>query len=253
LSAEPVEFDDNIIKVIFSSMPIMNASPEILVEMLQVLETAGLVLCDQQPNPAEARQRMQFFHNQFSIEIIRSYRRRQNNSQRTMSEIIQSQYNTSQWLMNNPPQQVNWLKETPMFSGCLGLWSPSGADQPPVLSITGCYQREGSIALRVGKNYNAQLFPPLDLLPSSSQKNDITTCLVLPVHSSDHDWGMLAVSGPLISNDPWLEDNTVNTLEICCGFLGIALEREALQESLRHVSENEQLLSDRLQGLTPDK
>jgi hypothetical protein len=64
---------------------------------------------------------------------------------------------------------------------------------------------------------------------------------------------MLAVSGPLISNDPWLEDNTINTLEICCGFLGMALEREALQESLRHVSENEQLLNDRLQGLTPDK
>jgi hypothetical protein len=61
---------------------------------------------------------------------------------------------------------------------------------------------------------------------------------------------MLAVSGPLISNDPWLEDNTVNTLEICCGFLGLALEREVLQESLRHVNENEQLLSDRVRELT---
>jgi GAF domain-containing protein len=87
------------------------------------------------------------------------------------------------------------------------------------------------------------------MLPSSSQKKGITTCLVLPVRTADHDWGMLAVSGPLISNDPWLEDNTINTLEICCGFLGLALEREVLQEALRHASETEQQLTDRVQDL----
>jgi len=244
------EIDHGKIQLIFSSLPILNASPEILVEMLQVLETAGLVLCEQLPEPAPARLQLRAFCDQLSIEMIRSYRRRQNSSQRTMSEIIQSQYNISQWLSKNPPQQVDWLKETSTFSGCLGLWSPSGAEQPPVLSIAGCYQREGSIALRVGKSYNASQFPPLDWLPSSSEKNGITTCLVMPVRSADHDWGMLAVSGPLISNDPWLEDNTINTLEICCGFLGIALEREVLQESLRHATENEQLLSDRLHEIT---
>jgi len=47
----------------------------------------------------------------------------------------------------------------------------------------------------------------------------------------------LAVSSLLISIDPWLEDNTVNTLEICCGFLGLALEREVLQETLSHIRE----------------
>jgi hypothetical protein len=247
---EPRDIDHSLMQVIFSSPPILNASPEILVEMLQVLETAGLVVCEQHPEPAQAKRRLRAFCDQLSIEVIRSYRRRQNSSQRTMSEIIQSQYNISQWLTKNPPQQVDWLKETAMFSGCLGLWSPSGADRPPVLSIAGCYQREGSMALRVGKSYSASQFPPLDWLPSSSQKNGVTTCLVLPVRSNDHDWGMLAVSGPLISNDPWLEDNTINTLEICCGFLGIALEREALLESLRHATENEQLLSDRVRELT---
>ena len=126
-----------------------------------------------------------------------------------------------------------------MYSGCLGLWTPAGGNQPPTIGIAGHYQREGLSSLRAGSNYTAPQFPPLDLLPSSAQQKDITTCLVLTVRKADHEWGMLAVSGPLISNDPWLEDNTLNTLEISCGFLGLTLEREALQEELRYSSEQD--------------
>jgi len=237
-------------QTIFSTPPILNASPEILLDMMRVLETAGLAFARQSTNPVDAKQRLHILCDQLSIEMMRSYRRRQNTSQHTLSEILQSQYNISQLLLQYPPQQIDWLKETPMFSGCLGLWSPSGGDQPPVLSVAGCYQREGSPSIRVGTNFSASQFPPIDQLPSASQKKRITTSLLLPVRTADHDWGMLAVSGPLISNDPWLEDNTVNTLEICCGFLGLALEREVLQESLRHVNENEQMLSDRVRELT---
>ncbi len=244
------ETDPSLLQAIFSSLPMLNASPEILVKMLRVLETAGLKLIEQHPEPIAARERLQALRDQLFIEIMRSYRRRQNNSQRTLSEILQSHYTISQLLIQSPPQQVDWIKETPMYSGCLGLWSPSGSDQPPVMSIAGSYQREGSVPLRVGTSFSAPQFPPLDMLPSSAQKKGITTCLVLPVRTADHDWGMLAVSGPLISNDPWLEDNTISTLEICCGFLGLALEREVLQESLRHASENEQLLTDRVYDLT---
>lgn len=246
------EFDDidaGLLQAVFTSQPIVNASPEILVEMMRVLEAAGLKLAGQTPEPEQAGERLRSVCDQLSIEIMRSYRRRQSNSQRTLSEILQSQYNISQLLIRRPPQQVDWLAETPMHSGCLALWSPSGGDQPPVMSVTGCYQREGSVPLRMGTTVAAGQFPPLDLLPSSSDEKGINTCLVLPVRSADHDWGMLAVSGPLISNDPWLEDNTINTLEICCGFLGLALEREALQESLRHSSENEQFLVERIDTL----
>lgn len=242
--------DSSSLQAIFSSLPMMNASPEILVKMMRVLESAGLKLIEQHSEPAPARQRLQALRDQLFIEIMRSYRRRQNNSQRTLSEILQSHYTISQLLIQSPPQQVDWIKETSMYSGCLGLWSPSGNDQPPVLSVAGCYQRKGDIPLRAGTGFSAPQFPPLDMLPSSSQKKGITTCLVLPVRTADHDWGMLAVSGPLISNDPWLEDNTISTLEICCGFLGLALEREVLQESLRHASENEQLLINRVYDLT---
>ena len=224
------EIDRGQLQSIFSSTPILNANPEIFVEMLRVLETAGLVLAETQSDQPQAKIRLHALLDQLFVEIMRSYRRRQNSSQRTMSEIIQSQYNISQLLSQNPPQQVDWLKETPMFSGCLGLWSPSGGDQPPALSIVGIYQREGKMPLRMGKSYRAAQFPPLDRLPSSADKNGIVTCLVMPVRTADHDWGMLAISGPLISNDPWLEDNSINTLEICSGFLAMALEREALME-----------------------
>jgi DNA-binding LacI/PurR family transcriptional regulator len=242
--------DRSLLQAIFSSTPVMNASPETLVEMLRVLEAAGMKLAAAWADPQAARQRLHALCDQLSIEVMRFYRHRQNTSRRTLSEILQSQYNISQLLIQSPPQQVSWIRETPMYSGCLGLWSPSGGDQPPVITIAGCYQRDGIMPLRAGTTFSPQQFPPLDQLPSSAQEKGITTCLVLPVRSAGHDWGMLAVSGPLISGDPWLEDNTINTLEICCGFLGLALEREALQEALRHVTENEQLLAERVSELT---
>ncbi len=249
-SSGAVEIDPDWLQAIFSSQPMRNASPEALVAMLSVLEAAGLKLIEQCADPATAHHRLQTLRDQLLIELMRSYRRRQNTSQRTQSEILRSQYNISQLLVGGPPQQVEWIGETTMYSGCLGLWSPAGGDQSPVLSIAGCYMREGRLLLRIGTTFSAARFPPLDMLPSSSQKKGITTCLVLPVRSVDHDWGLLAVSGPLISEDPWLEDNTVNIFEISCSVLALALEREALLETLRHVSEAEKLLSERVRALS---
>jgi anti-anti-sigma regulatory factor len=167
-----------------------------------------------------------------------------------LSEVLQSQYNISQLLLQSSPQQLDWLKETPMFSGCLGLWTPAGGNQSPSISIAGAYQRDGLSPLRPGTSYTAAQFPPLDRLPSTQHQNDIATCLVLMVRTADHDWGMLAVSGLLLSNDPWLEDNSINTLEISCGFLGLTLEREALQDSLRHSSEHEERLAEHVRALS---
>jgi DNA-binding LacI/PurR family transcriptional regulator/anti-anti-sigma regulatory factor len=246
----PQTLDPHLLNAVFSSTPILNANPEILVEMLRVLEEAGVTLVASRSNAEQARQNLSALLDQLHIEIVRSYRRRQTSSQCTLQEVLQSQYNISQLLLQCPPEQVDWLKETPMYTGCLGLWSPSGGNQSPNLAIAGWYHREEGSLLRAGMMYSAPQFPPLDLLPSTPEQNNITTCLVLNVQTADHDWGVLAVSGPLLSYDPWLEDNTINTLEICCGFLGIALERETLQESLRRSSEYEQFLADHVRELT---
>ncbi len=241
--------DPHLLEAILSSPPILNANPEILIELLRVLELAGTALTAGRSDSAQARQRLSALLDQLHIEIIRSYRRRQTRSQRTMQETLLSQYNISRLLQECPPEQIDWLKETPMGSGCLGLWAPSGGDQSPNLSIAGWYRREAGGAQRAGTMYPAPQFPPLDLLPSSADQKDVTTCLVMNIQTADHDWGMLAVSGPLISNDPWLEDNTINTIEICGGYLGLALEREALRESLRRSSEFEQALADQIRQL----
>jgi DNA-binding LacI/PurR family transcriptional regulator/anti-anti-sigma regulatory factor len=242
--------DPHLLEAIFSSPPILNANPEILVELLRVLELAGTTLIADRPDAEKARLRLSALLDQLHIEIIRSYRRRQTRSQRTMQEALLSQYNISRLLLECPPEQIDWLKEIPIRSGCLGLWAPSGGDQPPNLSIAGWYHGGANGVQHAGMVYPAPQFPPLDLLPSSAEQNDITTCLVLNIQTADHDWGMLAVSGPLISNDPWLEDNTINTIEICGGYLGLALEREALGESLRRSSEAELALADQIRQLS---
>lgn len=241
--------DAHLLSTIFSSPAILNANPEILAEMMRMLESAGLALVADLPNESDARQRLFALLDQLLIEVMRSYRRRQTSSQRTLNEILQSQYDISQFLLQYPPEQLDWLEKTTMYSGCLALWAPSGGNRPATLTIGGSYQREGTSALRIGTSYPVTHFPPLDVLPSSSQPSEITTALVLTLRSADHDWGMVVVSGPLISNDPWLEDNTINTLEICCGFLVLTLERQVLKEALRDSADHEQLLADRIHRL----
>ena len=117
----------------------------------------------------QARQRLSALLDQLHIEIIRSYRRRQTSSQRTMQEILLSQYNISQLLRQCPPEQIDWLQETPMGSGCLGLWAPSGGTNRRTVSIAGWYHRESGGAHAGGMMYPAPQFPPLDLLPSSAR------------------------------------------------------------------------------------
>jgi len=244
--------DAHLLNTIFSSPAILNASSETLAEMLRVLELAGKVLINGRSDAEGAQQRLYALLDQLMIEIMRAYRRRQTTAQRTLSEILQSQYNISQFMLRYPPEQLDWLEETSLFSGCLGLWSLSGGSQPATLVVGGAYQREGSSALRIGTSYPVTQFPPLDHLPSSAQSNEINIALVMMLRSADHDWGVLVVAGPLISNDPWLEDNTINTLEVCCGFLGLSLERQVLKESLRDSADNEEILMEQINQMRDD-
>lgn len=241
--------DAHLLNTIFSSPAILNASSETLAEMLRVLETAGQKMIADQGSAPGADQRLYALLDQLTIEIMRAYRRRQTTAQRTLSEILQSQYNISQFLLKSSPEQLDWLAETSFVSGCLGLWALSGGSQPASLVVAGTYRRGGASPMRIGASYPVTHFPPLEHMPSSAQPNEITTALVMLLRSDDHDWGALVVSGPLISSDPWLEDNTINTLEICCGFLVLSLERQVLKESLRDSADNEQLLADRIHSL----
>ncbi|MBA3471573.1 MAG: substrate-binding domain-containing protein [Herpetosiphonaceae bacterium] len=243
-TAPPI--DSRVIQAIFAAPPLLNANAEILAEMLRVLEIAGRLRGADQPDSEPANVRLADLLDQLLIEAMRSYRRRQSRSQRTLREVLQSQYDISQYLLQHAPQQLDWLKETHLDFGCLGLWMPDHGGDEPLLSIAGCYQRIGSGALRPGSSYAAAQFPPLERLSTEAPQSDITTWLILTVRAADHDWGLLAVAGRLISDDPWLEDATVNVLEICCSLLGIMLEREALQESLRYAAAAEQAQLDRV-------
>jgi len=113
------------------TQPVLNTSPEVLVEMLRILETAGLKLIEHHPEPAHVRKRVQALCDRLFIEIMRSYRRRQNTSQRTLSEILQSQYNISQMLIQCPPQQVRLDQGNTDVFRLLGFGLQPGATSHP--------------------------------------------------------------------------------------------------------------------------
>ncbi|HEY1016170.1 MAG TPA: substrate-binding domain-containing protein, partial [Herpetosiphonaceae bacterium] len=245
--------DHRQLQAIFASPPILHANAEILVAMLRIVEQAGGAACDGRPDAGAVRERLAALIDQLQVEAMRSYRRRQAAAGRTLGEVLHGQYAISRQLLQGAPQHLDWLAETQLELGCLGLWGPPG--DPPLLSIAGSYQRSGPNLLRLGTTADPAQFPPIERLAAGKRSaggaspGSGMTWLILRVATPERDWGLLAVAGPLISNDPWLEDSSVNSLETCCGFLAIALEREALQESLRYAAEREAALGARVRDL----
>jgi DNA-binding LacI/PurR family transcriptional regulator len=242
-SSSAVELPQQL-NAVSSSLPMLNATPESLMGLVHSLSWAGAKLGGAQPDPQEAQTRLQVLLDQLFMAILRAQRQRQELYQHIQREAIKTQYRISKVLLQGAPEHLGWLGETEMYSGCLGLWMPAGMDLPATLEIAGAYCRDGSTTLMDSLLNGAEniQFPPLDQLPSSAHPDDIITCLILPVSIEDHDWGMLAVSGPIISKNPWFEDSTSNLLEICSILLGNALKREALQEEVKGLSESEQIL-----------
>jgi hypothetical protein len=64
-----------------------------------------------------------------------------------------------------PGQQrlIKWVADVPVRAITVKASFPILHDQPPEMSIAGCYKREGRIPLRVGTSFSALLFPPLDM------------------------------------------------------------------------------------------
>ena len=133
------------------------------------------------------------------------------------------------------PRDLKWLAGTTAKAGALALWTegtPGGT-----LTVVGEFTRTAGPLNLVGSELTSEHFPPDELvwLPDPAQHE---VCVVVPVHTPEKDWGMLAV---VVSIDPSV---IRDTHQHWAAMLSAALESQCRQEELRRSA-----LYDSLTGL----
>ena len=132
------------------------------------------------------------------------------------------------------PRTLAWLAGTHVRAGVLALRAEDPSDGP--LKVVGAYDAGGALAHHVGTRTVVESFPPTELLDLLTGDGEI--CVVVPVRTALHDWGLLALVGAVDSA------STRETYQHWAGLLCTALESQRLQEEVRRSA-----LHDPLSGL----
>ncbi|HET9058541.1 MAG TPA: diguanylate cyclase [Acidimicrobiales bacterium] len=125
------------------------------------------------------------------------------------------------------PLSLDWLEGTQARSACLGLWTAPGSGE---LRLVSFYGPPCTATQAPGHVVPEERFPPVDVL--AREPDDVL--FVLPVRTSEHDWGMLAVAGPAETAAKTGRDAYFQWAAL----LGIALDHDAVVESLKRQRED---------------
>src|SRR5262249_13323277 len=116
-----------------------------------------------------------------------------------------------------------WMSHTDEISACLALWD----DTSQRLTISGVYPSSETY-INIGQQIAPAHFPPTALLPDQSQSESQLVKL-LAISTAQRDWGVLAMRGSIES---------YAYTDMIASLLGTALERLALQDSIKEQQTN---------------
>lgn len=185
------------------------------------------------------------------LEMMRSYRAYQEGRIRYLEAAVQHTNRISLLLLDesNPQaQQLNWLMNTQIVWGCLGLWQ-GGNPSSGMLLIDQAYSETPTSRAQAGQRYLAAQFPPLELLPAPQSAADTPTTLLLPLKTNNQDWGYLALAGTLVPAELRLAEGGTDQLIMWATHLATMLERRQLVNELRQSYENERVLASTVRDL----
>jgi diguanylate cyclase (GGDEF)-like protein len=166
-------------------------------------------------------------------------------------DTLSTQYSVSKDLLRShrrDPRSLSWLQQAGVREGCLGLWSTrtSGGVTHTALDLVGTFDRDRAEWYRAAQPVDVRAFPPTEVIELADLSQD-QMVYVAPLKLETGDWGMLAVVGP-IEADLRTGRETMNQW---ASLLAVALEHEAVVESLREQEERlrHAALYDELTGL----
>jgi diguanylate cyclase (GGDEF)-like protein len=155
----------------------------------------------------------------------------------TTETAIQEQFAVDAALLDSnrsDPQTLGWLTHTHLAAAVLALWvdDPSGR-----LRIAGTYDPDLQLPDLVGLDVKSADFPPTSLIAATTPA-DGEVCVVVPVRTTSHEWGLLAVAGTI-------ETTSVReTYQHWADLLAASLESQQLHQEVRRNA-----LYDALTGL----
>ncbi|MFN3867244.1 MAG: putative bifunctional diguanylate cyclase/phosphodiesterase, partial [Demequina sp.] len=123
------------------------------------------------------------------------------------------------------PRDLAWLAGTRVRAAALGLWKGDPADQ--LLTVVGEYEKDGAPLGLIGTELRSETFPPQALIARASTA-ERETCVVVPVGTGVHEWGLLSV---IVEIDPAA---VRDTHPHWAALLSAALESRRRLEKLRH-------------------
>jgi diguanylate cyclase (GGDEF)-like protein len=136
---------------------------------------------------------------------------------------------------HSDPRDLRWLTGTHVKAGVLALWE----DGPSCgrLQVVGTYDPAGLLPNLVGAVMPTEHFPPASVI-AATQPTERGVCIVIPVRTTERDWGLLAVIDEL--------DQTAvrEAYQHWAALLCVSLESQRLQEAVRKSA-----LYDALTGL----
>jgi signal transduction histidine kinase len=191
-----------------------------------LLLEAGLVRCSAAESTAQARVRA--FISQMRTELL--YGARYSLAARAFeadAQILRS-FRINLRLLTSRAESardLNWLAETPASAGCVGLWRDSvpGSD----LVIAGFYASGEGTTHELGESFRPHAFPPLELFAPAMAAHPLHMLLILPLRTTDRDWGAFAV---LLSPNEIVSTKAEVGVWQWSTLLMAALERERLTQ-----------------------
>jgi diguanylate cyclase (GGDEF)-like protein len=168
---------------------------------------------------------------------------------RSTMSALGTQYSVSMQLLRSQerdPRSLDWLRNTDIRAGCLGLW-PSGENtRGTFLDVIATYDRRAGTAVQGGGRTEIERFPPVGVVAlADSAADDMIYVAHLKVDNGD--WGMLALVGPIQAG---LAEGR-ETMNQWAALLSVALEHDSVLQTLREQEEvlRRAALYDDLTGL----
>jgi anti-anti-sigma regulatory factor len=219
---------------------------ETLLAILRLLENAGARQLAAVLDDAAAGVRLEALLACNRLEMLRARLAPETSIVRSFATLVHQNYEISRALLTvelGDGQQLDWLRQTSLSWGCLGLWEGTANSDHSALVVAGTYDRDsrGGLHASLGNRYTAPLFPPDQLLPASVRETGAEIAIVLPITTTTRDWGVLALAGPI---EYLYSSGNYDALKAIATLLGAAMERDSLQQTLQNAYERERGLAN---------
>jgi diguanylate cyclase (GGDEF)-like protein len=170
---------------------------------------------------------------------------------KSMLGSLATQYSISLQLLRSQekdPRSLDWLRETDVRAGCLGLW-PDHQTNPTErtsLELVGRFDRENGGSAGQPDTLPLTAFPPDELVAMADVAAD-DMIYIAHLKVGPGDWGMLALVAPIQAYVPEGRE----TMNQWAALLSVALEHESLLKTMREQEEHlrHAALYDELTGL----